>query len=311
MFGAKWMRSTGLVTLFCFVFLIFYPGMVTAQESEEDILLKARNLYQRGDYEGSIDLLSKFIQKLKAMVEQKKNVAEAFYLLAKIYFEVGDDAKVDENLRKVFETYPGFSTEEANLGFKGRAEKIKAHVLSAREEKAPAAAVEKETPQPAKEKVIPRPYKPKKKKKKFPVLLVVGGIAVTALIVFLLTKKKKDDYNITGNWIITETYPDGSYGEQYLTFAGGKNSGSFVDQDGYTGTYSVNGENVSFSYDYGLWFSYNGAFTSKDRMSGNWNWTYEGTPVNGTWDGQRGGPGGYVKMTTGSKASGNLKDRFH
>jgi hypothetical protein len=316
MFGRKLLRGIGLVTLFLFTFFVLSAdfNFVQANETEEDVLLKARRLYQDGDYEGSIKLLSDFIQKLKAMVEQKKNVAEAFYLLAKIYYEVGDDTKVDENLEKVFETFPAFTTEEANPGFKERVEKIRKKVLEAKEkELKQEEEVVKEEPEPEKQ-VIEQPTPVKaKKKKKFPVLVVVGGIAVAALIVILVSGKKKDkeeEYNIVGNWIISENYPDSTSGEQYITFSGSRTSGTFLDHEGFTGTYSVSGRNVNFNYDFGFWFTYNGTFTGSDTMSGTWDWVYEGNPVSGSWTGQRGGPGGGVQATSGTKATTEVKKHF-
>jgi tetratricopeptide (TPR) repeat protein len=316
MYGRKLLRGIGLVMLFLFTFFVLSAdfNFVQAQENEEDILLKARRLYQEGDYEGSIKLLSDFIQKLRAMVEQKKNVAEAFYLLAKIYYEVGDDTKVDENLEKVFETFPAFTAEEANPGFKERVKKIREKVLEAKEkelEKEKEAVAEEPEPE---ERVIERPTPVKaKKKKKFPVLLVVGGIAVAALIVVLASGKKKkeqeEEYNIVGNWIIYENI-NGESLEEYITFSGSRTSGTFVDQDGLTGTYSVSGRNVNFSYDFGLWFTYNGTFTGRDTMSGTWDYVYEGVPLSGTWTGERGGPGGGAQATSGTKATTDVKKLF-
>ena len=71
MLNGKFMRGAGMVTLFLFVFFTFSTAI--AQAKDEDVLTKAQKLYQEGDYEGSINMLSKFIEKLKAMVEQKKN----------------------------------------------------------------------------------------------------------------------------------------------------------------------------------------------------------------------------------------------
>ncbi len=303
MFGYKLLRNVAAVTLVLFTFFVFSTDIVWAKEKEEDALLQARKLYQDGDYEGSIEMLSKFIQKLRAMVEQKKNVAEAFYLLAKIYFEVGDDSKVDENLQKVFETYPTFSKEdESNISFKERVERI--HDKSVSSQPAAAAApsqpkrITEEKPQPAR-KVITQPY-PEKKKKKFPILLVGGAIVVGAAAVLLL--KKKTGYNIAGNWIITEKYPDNTTGHQYVTFTGDKVKGVFVDHEGFKGTYYVDGKNVTFVYDNVAWFAYSGNFTDENNMAGVWNWTFNGSPVSGSWSATRGGSGGKPKAAFGSKS---------
>jgi hypothetical protein len=83
-----------------------------------------------------------------------------------------------------------------------------------------------------------------------------------------------------------------------------------VDHDGFTGTYSVSGRNVNFSYDFDLWFTYNGTFTGRDTMSGTWDWVYEGVPVSGSWTGERGGPGGGAQATSGTKATTEVKKHF-
>jgi hypothetical protein len=306
MIGGRYLKGSGAITLFLFIFMIISTNVAPAQE--KDSLTKAQQLYQKGDYEGTIDLLSKFIEKLKAMVEQKKNVAEAFYLLAKIYFEVGDDAKVDENLKKVFHTYPAFSKEETNYGFKERVEKVKTQMMEAKDQDSKTSGVEptKTTPQtkveteeftPTKQ-VIQQPVKKKaKKKKKFPVLLVVGGIAVVAILAILLLKKKKDDpYNIRGDWSVNTNFL-GDSGLFFMTFRGGINSGTFVDHEGDTGTYSVNDRSVSFRYDdYDITF--NGSFNSHDTMSG----SLDVAGIGGSWSASRGFNGAMAQSLMGLKA---------
>lgn len=292
MFGVKLLRSVSLVTLFFFIFFIGTADFSFAQK-EEDALTKARKLYQEGDYEGSIKLLSDFIQKLKAMVEQKKNVAEAFYLLAKIYFEVGDDTRVEENLQKVFETFPTFKAEETNFAFKERVEKARGKFLTqkeseAKEKEKELAKTEEEVAQmgteiqeKTKPRVIEQPT-PKKKKKKFPVLLVVGAVVVVAVLVVLLAGKKKKDepapevFDIRGDWTVWDTQA-GDLLWSYFTFSGSVNSGSFVDSDGDTGSYTVNGREVSFSYD-AYPFYFNGNFVDHDHMRGNYDTTLGNRP---------------------------------
>lgn len=299
MFGVKLLRSVSLVTLFFFIFFIGTADFSLAQK-EEDSLTKARKLYQEGDYEGSITLLSDFIQKLKAMVEQKKNVAEAFYLLAKIYFEVGDDARVEENLKKVFETFPTFKKEESNFAFKERVEKARGKFLTQKESEAKekekelvktekeVAKMEKEIKKKPKPRVIEQST-PKKKKKKFPVLLVVGVVVVVALLVVLLAGKKKDDeqpapevFDIRGDWTLWDTAA-GDLLFAYFTFSGSRNNGTFIDHEGDTGTYSVNGRNVSFSYD-----AYNIDFTGNFVDQGHMRGSYDSALGNRNWRAERG-----------------------
>jgi hypothetical protein len=303
MFECKLLRRAALVTLFFFAFFTFTADLAAARQQEDD-LSKAKRLYQEGDYESSINLLSKFIDKLKAMVEQKKNVAEAFYLLAKIYFEVGDDKKVEENLEKVYETYPSFTKkDETNFGFKERVENARAAFLKDKEAQArqmeqelkkqekKEAEVKKETKPEAEEfNVIEQP-KPKKKKKKFPVLLVVGGLVVVAALVLLLGKKKKDEpapevFDIRGQWRLTAAILGETFSGLF-NFTGTLNSGTFTDEGGDTGTYTVTGRNVQFSYDDYL-FSFSGSFIDQNRMEGNFELTTtEGAQVTGNWHGDR------------------------
>jgi len=288
MFNVKRLRLVSLMTLFFFIFFIGTADLSLAKAQEEDdVLTKARRLYQEGDYEGSIKLLSDFIEKLKAMVEQKKNVAEAFYLLAKIYFEVGDDTKVDENLGKVFETYPTFKKEETNFGFRDRVEKAREKFLQEKEKEArekEKELKELEEPEPEPEPRIIEQPTVKKKKKKFPVLLVVGGIVVVAVLAILLLKKKKeaDVYDIRGAWTLNvqlagETFIFG------MSFSGSLTRGIFTDEDGDRGTYTVSDRNVSFSYnDYDI--SFTGRFSTMDNMSG----SVVVSGVTGSWSATRG-----------------------
>jgi hypothetical protein len=294
------------MTLFFFIFFIGTTDLSLAKkQKEEDSLAKARRLYQEGDYEGSIKLLSDFIGKLKAMVEQKKNVAEAFYLLAKIYFEVGDDTKVEENLRKVFETFPTFKKEETNFGFRDRVEKAREKFLQEKKKEAMEKEKElKEQEEPEPEPRIIEHPTVKKKKKKFPVLLVVGAVVVVAVAaILLLKKKKKDEYDIRGRWTLNvqiagETFIFG------MTFSGSKTNGTFTDEDGDTGVYTVNDRNVSFSYD-DFNISFTGSFSTNDNMAG----SVVVNSVTGSWTAARGVSGAAVGPLKSIKAK-SKKDTF-
>jgi tetratricopeptide (TPR) repeat protein len=306
MFNAKRVRLMSLMTLFFFIFFIGTADLSLAKtQHEEDALAKARRLYQEGDYEGSIKLLSDFIEKLKAMVEQKKNVAEAFYLLAKIYFEVGDDTKVEENLKKVFETFPTFKKEETNFGFRDRVEKAREKFLQEKEKEAMEKEKElKEQEEPEPEPRIIEQPTVKKKKKKFPVILVVGAIVVVAVAaILLLKKKKKDEYDIRGAWTLNvqlagETFIFG------MNFSGSKTNGTFVDEDGDTGVYTVNDRNVSFSYD-DFNISFTGSFSTNDNMAG----AVVVNSVSGSWTATRGFSGAAVGPLKNIKAK-SKKDTF-
>ncbi|MCK4765188.1 MAG: hypothetical protein KAW12_23515 [Candidatus Aminicenantes bacterium] len=290
MFGTKSLRLTGLITLIFFVFFIGSADFIQASGQEDD-LDKARRLYQEGDYETSIKLLGSFIEKLKAMVEQKKNVAEAFYLLAKIYFEVGDDVKVDENLRKVFETFPTFKKDESNFSFRDRVEQARRDFIEEKESEAAEKEMKlKDKQQPVKKKKV-LAQRGEKKKKKFPVLLLVGGIAVVAILVLLLSKK--DKYDITGTWTMTGSFQGTPFLDTF-TFTGSKTSGSFVDSVGDGGTYTVNDKDVSFRYsNYDIVF--NGTFNGANSMSG----SIAAYGLSGNWSASRTG-GGSMAAAVGS-----------
>lgn len=296
MIHGKLLRRAGIFTLVLFCWFYLIPNFSFAQE--EDELLRARKLYQQGYYDDAITLLNQCINKLKSIVEQKRNVAEAFYLLAKVYFTVGEDDKVTENLNKLFETYPGFEKEETDLEFKDRVDKTRAKFLAQPEEtplppegeqqeEVPQTVVQPE-PQPAEEadqQVIEKPEK--KKKKKFPILLVLGGLVVAGVAAyFLLVKKSEDEgYDIRGswsmnfNWYLSEATPPGT---ATITFTGGsKNSGTFYTQS-YTGTWTVTGNQIRFVFQSGT--TYIGTIASDTYMSGTMV-DYNGNP--GSWSATR------------------------
>ncbi len=320
MLAGKMLRNLAIVAL------IFFVGVsVTANysfASEEDNLLKARRLYQEGDYEGAVKILNEFVENLRAIVAQKKNVAEAFYLMARVYYTVGDDRKVDENLIKVFETFPAFTYDEADYDFKNRVDTAKKLVMSERaaqglegttdqdEAIQQEPAVEEETVQPREQNVITSP--PKTKKKKFPVLLVVGGIAVLVVLAAVLLggKKAKDEFDIRGNWIINEEWPRYGSFTTFTTFSGSLTSGTLRNNDGMTGTYVVAGKDVFFKYnDYEKW-EYNGLFSSIDNMRGTGVVLLDGgDEIRGAWTARRGGEGANTVSRSSQPLSSVVKNK--
>lgn len=303
------LRKIGMITLvlFCWFFLTQSFGFA----QEEDALLKARKLYQQGYYDDAITLLVETINQLKSIVAQKKRVAEAFYLLAKVYFTVGEDDKVDSNLKKVFETYPTFEKQETDLDFKDRVNRARSEYvtegpaeegmeLKKEEEKVvpPVVKTEQEPVQKEKEQqVIEKPKK--KKKKKFPILLVLGGLAIAAVAIYFLVIKKSDDedegYDIRGTWTLNWSwYATGIDvpGTTTITFTGTKENGTFYTGTGNNGTYTVSGSQVNWYYPSGT--TYTGGIQSDTFMSGTMI-DYMGNP--GTWSATR----GVVKSGTGNR----------
>ncbi len=289
MFSKFLLKKVGIFILISFVFLIGTSEYSFA--NEEDILLKARKYYQQGNYDESVKVLQKFIENLRAIVEQKKNVAEAFYLLAKVYYTVGEDAEVNKNLKKVYETFPSFSKEEDDLEFK----KI---ILQVRKEMGLKEVVQKpikkiEQQKPMKKVIV----KEGKKKKKFPILLVAGGIIIIAAVAILLLKKKEEVYDIRGRWNVHESIPaDGNIFDEpieddlWFSFTGQLDKGTFVDMYGDAGVYLVQGKEVTIRYtdlDPRVTIRLVGNFSSTTNMGGDIIVNVGTYNAGGTWNGAK------------------------
>jgi len=291
MFSKFLLKKVGMLTLIAFMFLILSTNYSFAKE--EDILLKARKYYQQGNYDESVKVLQKFIENLRAIVEQKKNVAEAFYLLAKVYYTVGEDSEVDKNLRKVYETFPSFYKDENDIGFNERIMKIRNEMGLKKARKHSVKTVK--TQRPVK-RVI---HKVGKKKKKFPVLLVVGGVVVLAVVAYFLLKKKEDVYDIRGEWRIHEDVPaDGHIFDKNIiddvvfNFSGELDKGTFRDGYGDRGVYTVNKKTVLIRYtdlSAGT-IELTGNFTTLNEMKGPIIVKVAGYTARGNWTGIRNSP---------------------
>jgi tetratricopeptide (TPR) repeat protein len=223
-----------LGTLVAFSFLVLFSDYGFAQGTTP--LDRAQDLLSQGKYDDAVKMLDSYIGEIQAKPEEKPTLAAAWYLLAKVYFEVGDDAKCDEALLNVFNTHPGFDRTEPNSGFRERVLKAKSQLAGkvpvAAETTAQPVAPPKETetkvpktePLPAKidTKTVVQPLKvetktigqqpkvepqtvemPKKspaavvkKKKKFPWLLAILGVGVVVALIIILTKKKSDSLTL-------------------------------------------------------------------------------------------------------------------
>lgn len=218
MFAGKKLKFVSIVTLFFFTWFCFAADFSFAQANKEDPLLKAKRLSQEGDYDGAIKILQDYIEKIKLIKKEKQNLVKAYYSLARTFYKVGEEELCDKNLRMVYEINPNFNTEENDLIFKDRTEKIKKKVeerlleekreeaktkeeakkVEVKKEKKPIVKEEIPKKEPVK-KVVTKPAKKKKKNKKFPVLLVIGGVVAIGIILFLVLKKKTKEYNLTVN----------------------------------------------------------------------------------------------------------------
>ncbi len=120
---------------------------------------------------------------------------------------------------------------------------------------------------------------PAKKKSILPYVLIGAGVlAVTAVILFLVLKSS---YDITGTWEITFTQGSES-ATGIFYFTGEKDSGTYQSDlsPTFSGTYTVDGKDVTMIVVVMPTIQFLGQFTGKDGMSGTyglgssiWNWT--------------------------------------
>jgi len=163
----KILKQFNILTVF-FVIYTLSVGNIAFQE-EKDILFKARILIREGNLDGAIKELNEVIKKLETILSQKKNVAEAYYLLARIYKVVQLDKEFVLHLKMAFKTFPHLGIEEPDPEIKAMVEKVKAELEQ--------------------EKVIAKEETVNKKKKKFPVLLTLAGAVMITTAILLLTRK--------------------------------------------------------------------------------------------------------------------------
>jgi hypothetical protein len=124
-----------------------------------------------------------------------------------------------------------------------------------------------------------------KGKSMLPFILIGVAALATVTVVLLLVVLKS--YNIVGEWsfqLTSITYP-GDNPAWNMTFYGDKKSGTFMDSDGYDGTYSVDGKNITSIRYNDISLSFTGKFDGKDKISGNYTWTFYSEI--GTWTGSR------------------------
>jgi hypothetical protein len=234
------------VTILFFLWFITGPELLQASNGE-DPLAEAESLYKEMQYEAAVKILDSFILVNENNGEMKAKVASAYYLKAKIYFDIDEkDPNIKTNLQKVFALDAEFTAAETNHDFVIIVEAVKNEARTQAAEKVPEIVPEaapQEAPQETKEteeqkiekqpeqapvKVIEKPTP--KKKKKFPVLLVIGGlIAVGAVVYTILLKQKK--YQLTVS--IGEGVNGAPTGGVY-SYKRGSNVGySYTAQTGY------------------------------------------------------------------------------
>jgi len=165
-------RVVTVLTLIFFICFCLPTNSIFGNDKEKDILLKAKTLIQQGDFDEAIKELNRVIDTLKHIVSGIEKVAEAYYLLAKLYYIGGMQSDFEYNIKMMYITSPKYEIEEKDPDLREKVEKIK-----------------EETKKQEREKIIVKQGK-KKKKKKFPVLLVCLGVTAIGILIILLLKKK-------------------------------------------------------------------------------------------------------------------------
>ncbi len=168
----KNLHVMAMITLFAFIGSCVVPG--SAWGADEDPLERARGLIRAGSFEEAETLLAALIEKIRDVASQERRVAEAHYLLARMYYEVGDDPKCEENLRAALQFDPLVGKDEPNADLRERLERVRATGI-------PLVTIKEKEGVPSR-----RPAK-----KKFP-WLIVASVAAAAVIVVLLVTRNKD-----------------------------------------------------------------------------------------------------------------------
>ena len=115
-------------------------------------------------------------------------------------------------------------------------------------------------------------------------IATTGTITISKNHVLYVYAEK--EFYIQGPWRLAEQYEDGSSFTVTVVFTGETESGTVVDSDGGTGTYTVSGANVSFIIEYPeVIYEYTGTFSEEGQMSGTSKRfiVNENTYNNGTW----------------------------
>jgi len=110
------------------------------------------------------------------------------------------------------------------------------------------------------------------------VVTAAGVITMTGNHTLVITTE--EIFDIRGMWHLTldwSGYPSESWN---ITFSGGLTSGSYMDENGHTGTYTVDGSNVDIDYSSSYSMRLVGSFSSQTEMSGDITEAVE----TGTWN---------------------------
>jgi len=118
-------KTTACAALFFILLFISGQGFGYAASSQDE-LQQAEQLSNDMMYEEAVKILNNFIKTNAANPGQKTKVAEAYYLLARIYFDVDEtDPLVRQNLKKAFEYDRNFTKNEINAAFRKLVEEVR------------------------------------------------------------------------------------------------------------------------------------------------------------------------------------------
>ncbi|MCK5056958.1 MAG: PEGA domain-containing protein [Candidatus Aminicenantes bacterium] len=118
-------KTTACAALFSILLFTSGQGFSYAAVAQDE-LQKAEQLSKDMLYEEAVNILNNFIRANAANPDQKTKVAGAYYLLARIYFDVDEmDPQVKQNLTKVFEYDRNFTKNEINAVFRKLVEGVR------------------------------------------------------------------------------------------------------------------------------------------------------------------------------------------
>lgn len=201
----KSIRSIAFFTLSFFIcFILTYEYSFGQDESP---LIKAQALYRTKNFIEAIKVLETFIKSIQNNQTENKRLAEAYYLLARINYDSGEDARTEDFLRRALDANDQIGKRETNLDFKNRLEQVKKEWLETKatennivpEKTSETGKVEVTQPKVQEKE---KPIQQLKKKKKFPWLLAILGVGVVVALIVLLIKKKNSQSTLDVNFTL-------------------------------------------------------------------------------------------------------------
>jgi len=243
-------RTKTLTTLSLFVSLSFSLLLIIPDSlfsAQDDILLQTRQLIRQGEYETAISLLTAYIDKIKSLAEQRKNLTEAYYIFAKIHYEIGEVEIADANIKKVLDIFPDFKPQENDLTFLNYFNKVCSTYIPISFESPDAIGI-----------------LAKGTKKKFPWLIVGGAVlAVSAIVIALINSNKKESPSSVTS--LTITSPNGSENWQVDS----------IHNITWTSTGSITSISIEYSTNNGTAWT---VVTGSAENNGSYAWTIPNTP---------------------------------